>query len=111
MEIMAWLRALNYHRCNTRRSREQLEAHHRERFAQFALFMQIRSPFYRDIIEERRIDPAHCSPADFPVLTKQDIVQHFDRIVTDPRVTRSRIEEFLESSTDPTELFDKRFHV
>jgi phenylacetate-coenzyme A ligase PaaK-like adenylate-forming protein len=111
MEIMAWLRALNYHRRNTRRSREQLEAHHRERFAQFVLFVQKRSPFYRDIIAERRIDPAHCSPADFPVLTKQDIVQHFDRIVTDPRVTRSRIEEFLECSTDPTELFDKRFHV
>jgi phenylacetate-CoA ligase len=45
------------------------------------------------------------------VLTKADAMRHFDRLVTDPRITRARVSEFLARSTDPQELLDGRYHV
>jgi phenylacetate-CoA ligase len=62
-------------------------------------------------MEQRGIDPKTCVPTDFPVLTKRDVIAHFDDIVTDRRITRKGIAEFLARSTDPTELFAGRFHV
>ncbi len=44
-------------------------------------------------------------------MTKNEVIEHFDRIVTDPRITRNRIKEFLSRSVDPLELFEGEFHV
>lgn len=110
-EMKAWLRALAEHRRNSRSSREAIDANHRRKFRELANYVWNRSPFYRDIMSERRIDPTNCCPEDFPVLTKREAIEQFDRIVTDPRVSRSKIEQFLEGSTDPTELMDGQFHV
>jgi phenylacetate-coenzyme A ligase PaaK-like adenylate-forming protein len=91
--------------------RAQLEAAQRRKFRRLVAFVRARSPYYRSVIDERGIDPATCSPADFPPLTKSEVIEHFDRIVTDPRITRERIKEFLSRSVDPLELFEGEFHV
>ena len=110
-ESFRWLKALWLHHRHSRMTRPQLEAEQLRRFRQLAAFVQERSPYYRAIMEERRIDPRTCVPTDFPVLTKQDVIAHFDDIVTDRNVTRRRIAEFLARSTDPSELMDGRYHV
>lgn len=110
-ESYLWLKALWDHRRNLRLSRNQLEAAQLRKFRRLVSFVQRRSPYYGAIIRERGIDPATCVPADFPVLTKNDVIAHFDEIATDRRVTRERIAEFLAKSTDPQELFEGRFHV
>ena len=74
-------------------------------------FAQDRLPVLSGHHCDEGIDPSNCVPADFPVLTKQDVIEHFDEIVTDRRITRARIAEFLARSTDPEELFEGRFHV
>jgi phenylacetate-CoA ligase len=110
-ESYLWLKTLWDHSRTLRQSREQLEAAQLKKFRRFVLFVQRRSPFYRRIISERGIDPATCVPTDFPILTKSDVIEHFDDLVTDRRITRARIADFLARSTDPTERFEGRFHV
>lgn len=106
-----WLKALWKHSRNLRRTRAEIVAAQEQKFRKLVRFINDRSPFYRDIIAERGIDLEHCRPQDFPVIGKNDVIENFDRIATDPRVTRSRIAEFLSQSTDPNELLDNRFHV
>ncbi len=72
---------------------------------------QERSPYYRRVMAERGMDARTCVPGDFPMLTKADVLAHFDDIVTDRSLTRVGIHEFLERSTDPQELFHGRYHV
>ncbi|MHC4667672.1 MAG: phenylacetate--CoA ligase family protein [Planctomycetota bacterium] len=98
-------------RRNFRRSREQLEARNLARFRRFVAFVAARSPYYARIVEERGIDAAQARPEDFPVLTKSDLIEHFDEIVTDPRVRKARIAGFLGHSRDPRDLFEGKFHV
>lgn len=110
-EYYLWLKALWSHYRNLRISREQLEALQLQKFRRLASFVQRHSPYYRAIMGERGMDPARCRPEDFPVLTKEDVIENFDDIVTDRRITRDRIVDFLARSTDPQELFAGRFHV
>ena len=66
------------------------------------------SPYYANIIRERGLDVATCVPTDFPVLTKSLLMANFDAIVTDRRITRQVIADFLTRSSDPREqLFDE----
>ena len=57
------------------------------------------SPFYRERL--RGLDLARCRPGDLPPLTKAEMMANFDRIVTDPRVTRGGVERFI---ADPCNL-------
>ena len=111
LESYRWIKALWDQFCNARMSREQLEAAQLRKFRRLVAYAQRHSPYYRAIIEQRKIDPACCVPTDFPVLTKMEVIQHFDELVTDRRITRERITDFLAHSTDPAEMFEGRFHV
>lgn len=110
-ESYLWLKALWDHRRNMRLSRKQIEAAQLKKFRRLVSHAQRHSPYYRAIIQKNGIDTATCQPTDFPVLTKQDVIRHFDDLVTDRRITRERIAAFLARSTDPEELFEGRFHV
>jgi len=110
-ESFLWLKAVWDHRRSLRMSRRQLEANQLARFRRLAAFAGKHSPYYRKIIADRGIDLRTCVPADFPVLTKAEVIEHFDEIVTDRRLTHERVSEFLAKSADPEELLDGRWHV
>ncbi|RBP38489.1 phenylacetate-CoA ligase [Roseimicrobium gellanilyticum] len=110
-EPLMWAKALWERRTTIRLSREQLEAQQLRKFRRFVAYVQKRSPYYQKIIQERGIDPATCVPTDFPVLTKRDVMANFDDIVTDRRITRERVLDFLAKSKDPGELFEDEYHV
>jgi phenylacetate-CoA ligase len=98
-------------RRGARMSRGELDADKLVRFRDLVRFAQARSPFYADIIRERGIDIDACTPADFPVLTKAILMENFDRIVTDPRVTKQKVADFLTRSKDPNERFLNHYTV
>jgi phenylacetate-coenzyme A ligase PaaK-like adenylate-forming protein len=110
-ESFRWLKALWEHRRNSRMSRSQLEAQQLRKFRELVAFAETHSPYYRSIIQERGIDARTCVPTDFPVLTKQDVLNYFDDIVTDRQVTKRGITDFLARSTNPMELYQGRYHV
>lgn len=111
LESYRWIKALLDQYRNARMSRGQLEAAQLRKFRRIVAYAQRHSPYYRAIIEQRKIDPARCVPTDFPVLTKMDVIRHFDELVTDRRITREQITEFLATSTNPAEMFEGRYHV
>lgn len=98
-------------RRNARLTRAEFEAARLEKFRALVRHANARSPYYAEIIVERGIDVATCTPADFPELTKSILMANFDRIVTDPRVTKQSVAQFLTRSHDPRERFLNRFVV
>ncbi|HEY4212643.1 MAG TPA: hypothetical protein VGM84_14275 [Steroidobacteraceae bacterium] len=102
---------LGEYRRNARMTPEQFAAMKQEKFRRLVRYVNGRSPYYSDLIRERGIDPENCVPTDFPPLTKSLLMTHFDRLVTDRRITKAGIAEFLTRSTDPAEQFLNRFRV
>jgi phenylacetate-CoA ligase len=110
-EAFTWIWTVSVHWKNQHISRSRLQANQRSKFRRLATFVYDNSLYYRRVMDDLHIDPHSCSPLDFPIITKADLVEHFDEIVTDPRLTRDRVQEFLDRSTDPEELLDGQFHV
>ena len=73
-------------------SREQLLAYQRERLRGFLRHTVERSPFYREALGAGAADQALES---LPTLSKRVLMEHFDRVVTDPRLRRRDLEAFL----------------
>jgi phenylacetate-coenzyme A ligase PaaK-like adenylate-forming protein len=109
--IWITLRKLREFRRNEKLTRGALEALKLAKFRRLATLAGQRSSYYAQIIAERGIDVASCTPADFPVLTKSVLMANFDRIVTDPRITRQSVAQFLTGSSDPNELLLGEYHV
>lgn len=110
-ESCLWANVLWSHWRNQRGSREQLLAQQQRKFRDLVKFVRENSPYYREVMRKHGIDPVNCVPTDFPILTKKDVIEHFDEIVTRPGITRARVRDFLSRSTDPQELFEGRYHV
>jgi phenylacetate-coenzyme A ligase PaaK-like adenylate-forming protein len=94
---------------NDFRSQESLAASRMRKFRDLVTFVGRQSPYYARLIRENNISTDNCSPEDFPVLTKQLLMQRFDEIVTVPGIRKSRIADFLSRSKDPRELY--RGHI
>lgn len=99
------------HLLNSRRSAETIRVQQLKKFRRLVTYAYRHSPYYRELISARGIDIKSCVPEDFPVMTKSVLMEHFDEIMTDRRINREAINEFLETSKDPAELFQGRFTV
>jgi phenylacetate-CoA ligase len=89
-------------------TRAELEIAKEQKFRKLIRYACAHAPYYANIIRERGLDVNTCTAGDFPVLTKSILMANFDDIVTDRRVTKSVIADFLTRSTDPMEqLFDR----
>jgi phenylacetate-CoA ligase len=104
------LKALELRR-NERRTRAELETMQTAKLRRLAAFAYRRSPYYRDVMRARGMNPATCMVEQFPVLTKRDVLENFDSIVTNRRVTTDNVRAFLAKSKDPTERMAGRYHV
>jgi len=109
--LSSLMRQRRDYRRHERMSRAELEALQLEKFRALVNHAHAHSPYYRRLIEERGIDVERCVPADFPVLTKPELIEHFDDIVTDRRLNKAVITEFLSNSIDPNDLLFGQYHV
>ena len=90
------------------KARAKLEAAKARKFRELARHAQALSPYYANLIRERRINLETCTPADFPLLTKSLLMANFNDIVTDRRATKQVVADFLSRSKDPKDkLFDR----
>lgn len=99
------------YRANLALSEPQLARARLEKFRALAAYACAHSPYYRDIAQARHIDVATCTPADFPVLEKATLIDRFDAISTDSRLTRAAIERFFQETTDSTDLLHDKYFV
>jgi phenylacetate-CoA ligase len=98
-------------RHNATLTRAEFEAAKLVKFRDLVQHVNVHSPWYRNIIKERGIDPATATPEQFPVLTKSILMANFDGIATDPRVTKAAIADFLTRSKDPAERYLDHYTV
>ena len=92
-------------------SRAELELLKLEKFRALARHANRHSPYYANIIRERAIDIDACVAPDFPVLTKSILMANFDAIVTDRRLSRKVVGDFLTRSSDPRHRLFNEFTV
>lgn len=81
------------------------------RLRQLVRIAQERSPWHRERLGH--LSPSNLGEDDLagvPVMTKQDLMTNFDRIVTDPRLTLDLVESHLDGLKTDVYLLD-RFHA
>jgi phenylacetate-coenzyme A ligase PaaK-like adenylate-forming protein len=80
---------------------DQLAAHRSTQLARLMRVARHRSSWHRQRLVH--VDPATFGTADLdqvPVMTKDDLMEHFDEIVADPRLTLARVEAHLRTAPD-----------
>lgn len=87
-------------------SREQLETHQREQLAKTRRFATERSPFYARFhkgLEQKPLEQ-------LPILTKAEMMESFDQLLTDRTIRREDVEAHLRGDA-VAELFRKKYVV
>jgi len=110
-DVVEFLKARMLCRSNQKLSRSEFLERRLARFREFAAFVKTNSPYYRRIMDERKIDPASCVPDQFPVLTKTDLIKHFNDIITVRDVTYQNIADFLHKPSSPETMLRNRYVV
>jgi phenylacetate-coenzyme A ligase PaaK-like adenylate-forming protein len=103
------LAVLAYRRRLRRRdhwSRPQLLAHQQRALARLRSHAYGKSSFYRDFHAGLTAAPL----SQLPVLTKQQLMDNFDRLVTRPDIQLAEIEQYLAALTG-NQLFHERYYV
>ncbi len=101
---------LEYRR-NQKMTRSQLEELQLQKFRRLVRYAKQHSPYYARIIDDRGIEVHACTPSDFPLLTKSTLMANYDDVVTDHRISKRAISDFLSHSTDPNELLFDQYQV
>ena len=78
----------------TRTHPERVYAVQQQRLQHLLQIARARSSYYREKL--RHLDARSLKLEDVPVTTKAEMMMHFDHVVTDPAVTRSGVEQFIE---------------
>jgi phenylacetate-coenzyme A ligase PaaK-like adenylate-forming protein len=91
-----------------RRTAEYLQGLQQSRWRSLLHFANQRSPFYRERFEG--LDLRRCRVGDVPPLTRAEMMDHFDDLVTDPRVRLDPVRQFLDDPANHGRLFGDR-HV
>jgi phenylacetate-CoA ligase len=96
-------------------SAERLAAHRRRSLADLVRVAAQRSPWHGKRLGH--LDPDSLDPdapggpfSEVPVMTKADLMEHWDEIVTDPRLSLDVVETHLESLRSGAYLFE-RYHA
>ncbi|MBI4330265.1 MAG: phenylacetate--CoA ligase family protein [Chloroflexi bacterium] len=112
MNILQILKLLSLRRqleSHTRWSRRQLEGYQAEALRQLRRYSCARSPFYRRFHKGLENSPL----ADLPVLTKGELMQNWDEVVTDRSIRLAAVQEFLAgmSGSRPLRMLEGKYYV
>jgi phenylacetate-CoA ligase len=68
------------------------------------------SRYYARIMKERNLSAETAQPGDFPVLTKQIIQDHFNEIVTDPKIQQNEVHAHVLKG-NPDDLYLGKYYI
>jgi phenylacetate-CoA ligase len=88
---IAYRQALIRHECWPRTKLDELQE---RRLAELLDWATQRSPFYRELCNTLRLSQPYALQ-DFPIMNKKTYMEHFDEIVTDPRLRLSQLQEHM----------------
>ncbi|MBD9450376.1 phenylacetate--CoA ligase family protein [Rhizobium sp. RHZ02] len=84
-------------------SRDKLRAFQRERLQSILRHAVQASPYYRETLGD--LVARRTAFGEYPILTKRALMQNFDRIVTDPRLSRGAVDDHLSGEHPGAAMF------
>ncbi len=97
-----------------KKSKEQIQALQEKKLRKLLLYAYGHSAYYRETFEMAGItaDRIGTTPLEqFPTLNKELLMEHYDEIVTDPKIKQSELRSFGEKSSDSAERYHGKYHV
>jgi len=94
----------------TQASVQQQEA----RFHELLQHVWKHSPFYRDCYESfgiREKDLPHLNVSNLPFLTKKALMENFDQAVSDSRLKKRELEQWIQDTPNPSQIYRDNFVV
>ncbi len=104
MNTITLLTQLYKFRNDSQLTAEKVQALSRQRFTDLLEKTYHSSRFYRDLYSAHGIKPTNLKevrPADLPIVDKSMVMDNFDALITDPKITRKVVEDFLSHDTNP----------
>src|SRR5579862_6758667 len=96
---------------HTKMPKEQIKEMQLRKFRKLVRYVAGHSPYYQEVIKQNNINIARCKPEDFPILTKETLIEHFDEVTTDGKVKKKAIADFLSHSHNPLEKFLNKYYI
>jgi phenylacetate-coenzyme A ligase PaaK-like adenylate-forming protein len=92
-------------------SPEQIQAFQRDQLRRMVRFAKEKSPFFAEYYADVDPDAPGFSVRDLPPTTKEMLMEHFDRVVTDPRLDRAGASEWIRALDRVGRWYKGRFVV
>ena len=89
--------------------KEEVQQLQKDKFTNLVQYAYANSPYYKKLIDERKIDIENPQVSDFPVISKNTILENFDQFVTDPEITLSKVQEYLSQPFSDKTLFLNKY--
>lgn len=93
LDFIRFLYTANRYSAIMKRSQEHILAIQEKRFRHLLRHTMAHSKYYQD--RWKRINIETCKLQDLPILTKADLMEHFEDVVTDSRLKKEPIIEFM----------------
>ncbi len=96
------------------RTRDSMLQHQQRSLQGLLRYVWKHSSFYRDYYASygiRENDLPHLAISDLPLLSKKTLMAHFDTVVTDPRLCKQELEQWIQDVRDPRQLYRDDFIV
>lgn len=114
MNIFKVLYMLLQMRGNVRKPRRKIEQMQNKKLRKLIKYAYAHSEYYKDVFQKVGINPdnmKNISLADLPTINKEQLMDNFDRIVTNPSITQNRLRNFDEKGKNKKELFQNQYHI
>jgi phenylacetate-coenzyme A ligase PaaK-like adenylate-forming protein len=92
-----------------RQGAEKIASIQEARWRKLLRYAAVDSPFHCGRL--RGLDLERCPPGDVPVLTKAEMMDHFDEVVTDRRIRLDSIEQFISDPNNVGRFYLGRYAV
>ena len=114
MSGLTLLRSYIQCRSNEKKSKEEILKIQNKKLRKIINFAYKNSTFYHDLYKALGISKKNINTISIdrlPVVDKDIIMKNFDEVVTKHDISKQKIMDFLDKSTNPNDLFLDKYHV
>ena len=89
-------------------TREKIASVQKKRLASLVNYARENSPFYRDLYKDI---PDDYTLTDLPTVSKPQLMEHFDQVLTDRNISMKRIDDFTQNIDNIGRMLDDKYLI
>ncbi len=89
-------------------TREKIASVQKKRLASLVNYARENSPFYRDLYKDI---PDDYTLTDLPTVSKPQLMEHFDQVLTDRNISMNRIDDFTQNIDNIGRMIDDKYLI